>query len=85
MLQAAGQAVAAALQRLHPHAALFAQAQRQAGGGQVLPGRVGVDRLQPSRARTGRGHRAAQGRAVCRGHLEFEFDFQSGLCEVWAL
>ena len=44
VLQPPHQAVAAALQRLHPDPALLAQAQRQASGRQALVGGIGVER-----------------------------------------
>ena len=79
VFQAAHQVVAAALERLHPHAPFLAQAQRQSGRGQPPVGRLGIEGLQPGRARRGRGHRAAQGLAAGGRYLELELDLQRTL------
>ena len=75
VLQPLHQAVAAALERLHPARAFLAQAQRQAGRGQALVGGVQVDGLQPHAARAGGGHGLAHGGTRGGGHLELQLDF----------
>ena len=75
MFHALHQAVATALQRLHPRTALFAQPQRQAGSGQAAVGRVRVHRLQACGAYPRGGHVAAQTGAPVWGNLKLQFDF----------
>jgi hypothetical protein len=75
VLGAGHQAVTPALERLHPLAALAAQAQRQAGGGQAPVGRVGIGRHEADAPRGRGGHGACHGSRLTGRDLELQFGF----------
>ena len=75
VLEAAGQAVAAAFQRLHPDPALLAHPQHQAGRSQMRSCGVGIQRPQPRGVRACSGHGLMQHTAMAARDLKFEFGF----------
>ena len=75
VLEAAGQAVATAFQRLHPDPALLAQSQHHAGRSQMRSCGVGIQRLQPRGVRACGGHGLMQHAAMAARDLKLEFGF----------
>ena len=76
VLEPLHQAVAAALEGLHPDPTFLAQPQRQAGRRQLPIGRVGIHGLQPRGDGAGRGHRPLQGGPLAWRDLELEFGLE---------